>query len=199
MKSLSKSILVIIFFAIIAYDNPVIPNTNDEISNKESTLDTTVLVKGVFPSKYRGPNLSLKLAKKILYEYFNKKGIYNSDNIPSIIEDSDTSALSVDFDTIYKVNLNGNKFEDAIITYWLALPYSSGHCLQPLRAVIIDTDNGYTITNEEFIPDRYIIDSVKNSSSGNYIYGYDYECANDKVLRKLRIKIIKLYSINKSL
>ena len=90
---------------------------------------------------------------------------------------------------IYLTELNGSKSADAIITYWLTPPYASGHCWQPHKAIILDTDNGYRITNEEFIPDNFAIDSVLNKEGHVTIYGYDYDCGDHKVLKYIRARI----------
>ncbi|NJL76693.1 MAG: hypothetical protein HC892_18400 [Saprospiraceae bacterium] len=101
-------------------------------------------------------------AKKILYSYFKTKGYFTSDNLPDMgkLTESDNYKLSVAYDTIFITDLNDNQNIDAIITYWLTPPYASGHCWQPHKAIVVGTDKGYRITNEEFIPDNFAIDSV---------------------------------------
>ena len=181
------------------------PSKNDRMSIEDSTtssinivyssiaptLDTIILLSGSAKSNYIGANLTSVNAKKILYSYFKLKGYYTADNLPDMgkLTDSDNDKLSVDYDTIFTVDLNGNKNIDAIITYWLTPPYASGHCWQPHKAIVIDNDKGYNITNEEFIPDNFAIDSVVTKDHSVIIYGYDYDCGNHKVLRNLRVKI----------
>jgi hypothetical protein len=118
-----------------------------------------------------------------------EKGYFRSDKIPEIIKKEDEDKFAVDFDTTYLVNLNNNKYNDAIISFWLKPPWACGHCWQPHKAIISDTDTGYKISNEEFIPTNFAIDSVINENNKIVIYGYDYDCGNHKVLNKLRIKI----------
>ncbi|MEO8146983.1 MAG: hypothetical protein ABI723_05060 [Bacteroidia bacterium] len=166
-------------------------NNNDLAAMTYQKLDTTITVSKFNVSKYNGLNLTHGLAKKILYEHFKKKGCYNSDNLPDLgkMTEADNNKLSVAYDTIFTADFNNNKYADAVITYWLTPPYANGHCWQPHKAIIIDTDKGYIITNEEFIPDNYSIDSVNTVDNQVTIFGYDYECSTDKTLRYLRIEL----------
>lgn len=169
----------------------IILNKTTVDSSIGQPLDTTILLTGLAKSNYAGRNLKIAYAKKILYTYFESKGYYTSDNLPVMgkLTESYNDKLSVDFDTIFATELNGNANLDAVITYWLTPPYASGHCWQPHKAIILDTDKGYTITNEEFIPDNFAIDSVVSKDNSVAIYGYDYDCGNHKVLRNYRVKI----------
>lgn len=158
---------------------------------KLQNYDTTVILSKLKKSNCYVKKLTNNLAKFTLYEHFKKKGCYNSDNLPELwkISDSDSNMLSVDFDTIYQVDLNNNKCKDAIITYWLTPPYANGNCWQPHKATIIDTEKGFRIINEEFIPDNYAIDSVVNIDGEIIIYCYDYDCGNRKVLKNIRMRL----------
>lgn len=155
------------------------------------TLDTTIILSKLEKSNYKGKKLTNMMAKKILYNHFTNKGYYTSDNLPDMsnLSEQDAQKLSVHFDTTYITELNSNKNEDAIITYWLMPPFASGHCWQPHKAIILDTDKGYKIVNEEFIPENFAIDSVVNNNGQLIVYGYDYDCANHKVLRNLIMHI----------
>lgn len=160
-------------------------------SSIAQSLDTTILLSGLAKSNYSGQNLTSVYAKKILYSYFKSKGYYTSENLPDMgkLTDSDKDKLSVEYDTIFATDLNGNTNMDAIITYWLTPPYASGHCWQPHKAILVDTDKGYKVTNEEIIPDNFAFDSVVTKDHNVTIYGYDYDCRNHKVLRNFRVKI----------
>lgn len=166
--------------------------TNDSLKiNAVTLLDSTIILSNFVDSKYHGNISTDSLAKKILYDYANKKGYYNSDNLPDLysLSDKDRDKLSIAYDTIYFTDLNNNKSPDAVITYWLTAPYESGHCLLPHKAILVDTDNGYKVINEEFVPSNYIIDSIQSKEGRVVLFGYDYECANDKILRRLRLKL----------
>lgn len=160
-------------------------------SSIAQSFDTTILLTGLDKSNYTGQNLTSAYAKKILYSYFKSKGYYTSDNLPDMgkVTDSDSDKLSVEYEKIFTTDLNNNKKLDAIITYWLTPPYASGNCWQPHKAIVVDTDKGYKIINEEFIPDNFAIDSVVTKNHNVTIYGYDYDCGNHEVLRNFRVKI----------
>ncbi|MDI9312935.1 MAG: hypothetical protein QM535_22180 [Limnohabitans sp.] len=90
--------------------------------------------------------------------------------------------LFVEYNTIYRFP---SKKSIAIIAYWLAPAYLNGHCVQPKRAIISRFEKELKITNEEFIPERFLIDSIDKNS---VIFISDYECANDTILKKYRLK-----------
>ena len=191
-------IILLTVFLLVSFDNkttskqgeiPVIQNLSE--TDSISTVDTTIILTGIVKSNFNGKNLNDSIAKKILYTYFKDKGCYNSDNLPDLdkLTDADKDKLSVSFNEIFITELNGNKNEDAIISYWLTPLYANGHCWQPHKAIILDTDKGYKITNEDFIPDNFAIDSVLNKEGQVTIYGYDYDCGNHKVLKYIRAKI----------
>ena len=162
-------------------------------TNSLSTLDTTIFLSSISNSKYNGIDLNDSIAKNVLYNYFMKKGLLTSDNLPNIakLTKKDKANLSVEFTSIFKMNLNNNKYTDAVITYWLTPPYANGHCWQPHKAIITDTDTGYQITNEEFIPDNYAVDSISTVKEQIIILGYDYDCANKKTLKNLKMRLAK--------
>ena len=162
-------------------------------TNSLSTLDTTIFLSSISNSKYNGIDLNDSIAKNVLYNYFRKKGLLTSDKLPNIakLTKKDKANLSVEFTSIFKMNLNNNKYTDAVITYWLTPPYANGHCWQPHKAIITDTDTGYQITNEEFIPDNYAVDSISTVKEQITILGYDYDCANNKTLKNLKVRLAK--------
>jgi hypothetical protein len=163
------------------------------VTNSDSllTIDTTITLTDIIRSNYHGNNLTDIIAKRTLYKYFHNKGYLNVDNLPTPekLTDADDDRLCVDFNNIFLVELNGNTNQDAIITYWLTPPYANGNCWQTHKAIILDTDNGYKITNEEFISDNFAIDSVLNQDGQITVYGYDYDCENHKVLKHIRARI----------
>ncbi len=146
-------------------------------------LDSTIVLSKINNSYFDIKNLTEKEAKKCLYKFFKNKGVITHDELKGDLSEPE-GTLCVDYDTIYK--LKSNKFSGAIITYWLAPAYTNGHCFQPSRAIISNTNEGFKITNENFIPEKFIIDSVGENLS---FYGYDFECANNKVLRHFKITL----------
>ena len=158
--------------------------------DEKEALDTTIFLSGINFSKYKGEKLKLELAEEILYQHYVGKGYFRSDKIPEIIKKEDDNKFGVYFDTTHLVNLNNNAFSDAIISFWLTPPGASGHCWQPHKAIISDTDKGYKITNEEFIPSNFQIDTIIDSKENKIvIFGYDYDCGNHKVVRVLKITL----------
>lgn len=164
-------------------------NIVEDKTDEYETLDTTIFISGIKTSNYNGDKLTLEIAEEILYQHYVKKGYFRSDEIPEIIKKEDDDKFAVYFDTTHLINLNNSKFSDAIISFWLTPPGASGHCWQPHKAIISDTDKGYKISNEEFIPTNFSIDSIVNQNNKRVIYGYDYDCVNHKVLRNLRLVI----------
>jgi len=189
-------------FLLISCDNKTATNQKNtsviqNISKADSisTIDTTIILKGIVKSNFNKKKLTDSIAKETLYAYFKSKGYYNSDNLPGLDSVSEAD-LSVDFNKIYLIDLNGAESQDAVITYWLTPPYASGNCWQPHKAIILNTDGGYKITNEEFIPDYFAIDSISNIEGQVTVYSYNYDCENQKIVKYIRARI-KLPANNK--
>lgn len=96
----------------------------------------------------------------------------------------------IDFDTIYIINMNGNKYNDAIVSYWHHKVFTSGHCVLPHRAIIMGSDKGYVVLYEEFIPPTYEVDSIIQTENGTHIIGKVFECTNNIFRKRLNINII---------
>ncbi len=173
-------------------------NEDNNFSDKDilkadqiETLDTIIKLSEIKHSNHQGASLTEDYAKKILYKHFAAKGFFTSDNLPSMEEltENDNEKLSVEYKGIFIAGLNNNEKLAAVITYWLTPPYASGHCYQPHKAIILDTGTGYIITNEEFIPENYLIDSLNTKHGLVTIFGYYYDCVNHTVVKKLKIGI----------
>ena len=200
-KNLLHTLAIIILFASCqtkqrrsdnnVKDSAVVNKAED--TNSLSTFDTTIFLSGISSSKYIGIDLNDSVAKNVLYNHFRLKGLLTSDNLPNIakLTKKDKANLSVEFLSIFKTNLNNNKYSDAVITYWLTPPYAIGHCWQPHKAIITDSDTGYQITNEEFIPDNYAVDSILTVKGQVTILGYDYDCGNNKTLKNFKVRLAK--------
>lgn len=200
-KNLLHTLAIIILFASCqtkqrrsdnnVKDSAVVNKAED--TNSLSTFDTTIFLSGISSSKYIGIDLNDSVAKNVLYNHFRLKGLLTSDNLPNIakLTKKDKANLSVEFTSIFKTNLNNNKYSDAVITYWLTPPYANGHCWQPHKAIITDSDTGYRITNEEFIPDNYAVDSILTVKGQVTIFGYDYDCGNNNTLKNFKVRLAK--------
>lgn len=156
---------------------------------KNEVLDSTIFLRKISTSKYKGKKLTQELAEEVLYQHYVGKGYLRSDKIPTLTVENDADKLAVSFNKIYLVDLNNNESMDAVISFWLAPPGASGHCWQPHKAVISDTDQGYKITNEEFIPPNFVIDSLTKENNENIILGYDYACRGRQVLKHLKLTL----------
>ncbi len=165
------------------------PKTNSAYEKDDvRSLDTTIILSGINSSKYKGPNLSEKLAIKTLFSHFEKKGLYTDGNLPDNIEGTDETVV-VSYDTILVLNLNGNKYDDAIISFWLVPHGANGSGFKPHYAILSDIDGGYKISNEEFIPEMFSIDSVVLNGSQNLLYGKDHSYGNRENARRFTIKL----------
>ncbi|MDF2455123.1 MAG: hypothetical protein K0R51_1116 [Cytophagaceae bacterium] len=180
-------------------DQAIVTDTVFSGKNKTDSVvipsfDTTILLKDLKTSTYSGRSLTGDYAKKILYAHFVKKGCYTADNLPDMsdmdkLSEADQMKRSVHYDTIFTADLNHSKSMDAVITYWLTPLYANGNNWRPHKAILIDTEKGYKITNEEFIPDYYIIDSVITQNREVIIYGYEFDRGTRKASRNFRITI----------
>lgn len=160
-------------------------------TDKLPILDTIIAFSNVVNSKYKGLDLNDSIAKTVLYDHFKKQGCFTLDNLPdrSELTNEYEDKLVIDYTSIFKADLNNNQYTDAVIVYWLNPPYVSGHCWQPHKAIIMDTDSGYQITNEEFIPTNYTVARVSKENGHPTIFGYDYDCGNHRILQNLRIRL----------
>lgn len=128
--------------------------------SSELIIDTIISLSEKFNHIKFNQAFSEKEAENTLYKYFAKKGILPQSSVKGYMSEREEQ-LFVDFDTIYRFpSINS----PAIITYWLAPAYLNGHCVQPKRAIISRSEKNLIITNEEFIPERFLIDSINKSS-----------------------------------
>lgn len=148
----------------------------EQSSDSLSILDTTIFLKNLLEGNaYHGPALTEVLAQKILFKHFENKGYYSDANLPDKLEEDDETII-VSYDTLQILNLNKNEFPDGIISYWLVPHGANGSGFKPHFAIISDIEEGYEISNEEFIPTGFFIDSIKNRSNQNILFGKDYCC-----------------------
>jgi len=157
--------------------------TADTKQNPKTTfLDSSIFVSNNAASSKSYIAISDSVAQTILYDYFRTKGVIPRKEllIRSTIK---TDEASVDYDTIYQIK--SGTLTGAVITYWLGPFDLNGQCFQQNKALILNTKNGYMITNFDFIASRFIIDSTKGAA----IYGYEYECGGRGIIRQFRIDL----------
>jgi hypothetical protein len=68
---------------------------------------------------------------------------------------------------------------------------ASGNCYQPHKAMIVNISNKFYITNTDFIPDNFSIDSIKQDKKFIYIYSKEYDCGNHTYNRAYCMRIKK--------
>lgn len=189
-----RSILIVtIFLAFSACSNHDAKKDVDVKKDESSTaktvtdkvlpvLDTTILLLGAKGARVIHRPVKESEATFALYKYFAKQGIGTRSKTISSATDSAEKVI-VDYDTLYQ--LQTERFSGGIISYWLGPPDLNGHCFQPRKAVILYTKIGLAISDKEFIPTNFTMDSVIKST----VYGYDYEGGGRGVIRNLRIQL----------
>jgi hypothetical protein len=184
------------FLSLIAvFTFPACKNINSDSSHRVITkkiikkeiqapaiphLDTTISVRAI--SDINGSSMTEGEAKAFLYKYFRRKEVVNRDNF-TVSSLHFAGKMCVDYDTVYKIQCP--KFSGSIISYWLGPCDLNGHCFQPSKAIIVKTKNGYKISDVDFIPTNFAIDSTKYS----FIYGHEYDCGGRGLIRHFRIKL----------
>ncbi|MEI7595747.1 MAG: hypothetical protein WCK02_08380 [Bacteroidota bacterium] len=139
--------------------------------------------------------LNSKIAEVVLKKYIVKQGFltYDSLGLPENPTEKDYEKiydqLVFSLDTIYIVNFKSVVKNFAVVSYYLTPYMASSHCFLPYKALIINSDRGFIVTNEDFIPDNYIIERVENFDNNIVIYCYEYFCYENEIIRYLRIKL----------
>jgi hypothetical protein len=144
-------------------------------------LDTIVVIKGLL-NGFQERSITSNEAQKQLYKHFRKKGVVSRYDMDKQV-DANYNQLVVSYDTLYSVQ--SDKFSAAVISFWLGPRDLNGNCFQPSKAIIVNSDKGYKIIGENFIPTSFSVDSTKGSN----IYGYEYECAGRGILRHFKIAL----------
>jgi hypothetical protein len=148
---------------------------------KMSIYNDTILNLKIHSNLGNKTILTDTIARQTLNKYFKSKGfmlqseIDKDLNIPRLPKNK--SKTVIEFDTLLLIDNHSG-----IVSYWNAKPNAVGHCLQPNHAIIVATEQDFKITNEDFLGSAFALDSVKN----NVIFGYSYNCAADKIIKKYK-------------
>jgi hypothetical protein len=124
------------------------------------------------------------IAMQTLNKYFKNKGfmlqseIDEDLNIPRLPKNKNKNVI--EFDSLLLIDNHSG-----IVSYWNAKPNAVGHCVQPHHAIIVADKDDFMITNEDFLPETFVLDSIKNKT----IFGYSYNCAADKIIKKYTFTI----------
>lgn len=153
--------------------------------------DTILVFHNLKPSTAKKmTRLTEDIVKLNLYNYYKEQDCFIEDNYPSPLSDKDHDKNTVRYNLSYFVNLNNDKFTDAIVEYWLMPPGASGHCYQPNKAMIVSGTKEYIFINPDFVDSFFSIDSVKSVDNKTFIFGCDYDCGrSDKCKKRIRAVI----------
>lgn len=165
--------------------------TRSSIDSAKQYVDTVMLFRNLKPSTAKQmTRLTENLVKSKLYKHYKEQGCFIEDDYPSPLADKDYDKNTVRYNTTRFVNLNGDKFIDAIVEYWLMPLGASGHCYLPHKAMVVSGTKDFTLVNADFIDSFFSIDSVTSINNKTYIYGCDFDCGGtDKCRRKMRVVI----------
>jgi hypothetical protein len=128
--------------------------------------------------------LTQEIAEQTLNNYFKNKGfmlqseIDEDLNIPRLPKNKIKNVI--EFDTLLLIDNNSG-----IVSYWNAKPNAVGHCVQLHHSIVVADAVSFKITNEDFLSETYVLDSIKNKT----IFGYSYNCAADKIIKKYTFTI----------
>lgn len=187
--------LAFIFILIIAAS---CKNTYKINSNNYKYNDTLIFVDSLdFLTTENKMVLTNETAHAILLDYFKNKRDYYPEEIMTLDSlmahdfDDDHMPMCIGFDTLYKTKLNNDDVLDGIVSYWDMPCGASGTCYLPQKAIIVSISDKYYITNTDFIPNNYSIDSIRQDKAFTYIYGNEFDCANHTIIRSYKARIKK--------
>jgi hypothetical protein len=155
------------------------------LPNVIPTLDTTITLVDIAKSSGIKDTLTEEEAKKCLYKYFKKQGIVPQSELEGDAYKRE-SITCIEYDTIYKLNLKP-EIPAAVISYWLVPAHGGGHCFQPRRSIISREATAYQISNLDFIPAGFLIDSIRNDAT-LFISGFN--CSKNEVERTIKLKLV---------
>lgn len=183
--------MLIIIFTTLSCKKEQLPiETSKTLNTKDSiqVIDTLFVIDSLnFTNPKGSSTISKAIAQQILDEYYSAKGILNRE---TGFQDEETTQLCAYYDTIHKRNLNKDKHEDAIISYWLMPCLAAGHCYQPTYAIISKINGKPTLLSAEFIPESFYIDSISSDKKNNYLYLNKFDCGTDKIDSRYKAKIV---------
>jgi hypothetical protein len=153
----------------------------------ETFQDTIVNIELVNPVVSQD-SISTEKATQTLYAHFKSKGFLIQDeiekdlNLARLPENKGKNVIG--FSELFLFN---NQL--GIVTYYNAEPGAIGHCIQPHLALISNTVSGLVVSNEEFLPPNFTIDSLKIENNKPIIYSRDYNCYTKEFLKKYKIQL----------
>jgi hypothetical protein len=179
-------IIVAIVFVFLSCKKKDIYKEVTENSSKIKDLVLVILPKNTIKLQQ---TLTEEIAIKTLNNYFKNKGYLIQSEIEGhseVLELSENkNKKSISFSAVFPFKDN----KAAVITYYNCFPFQSGHCVQPHNAIISNSEKGFTISNEDFLPPNFNIDSINTVNKKTVIYAVDYNCALHKVMNNYKIEV----------
>lgn len=189
-----KHFYLLIFFAVVLISCKASTDENKKVSNSDERNNLVNQVIERPPLLDSIINLGIhesiltefcefnnSEAIKYLLKYFKHRGILPRKDVK--INTHGNSKTCISYDTIHK--FAANRFCGGIISYWLGPADLNGHCFLPSHSVIQLTENGYKISNVNFIPSNFILDSIQET----ILYGFIYDCGRSESKRPFKITL----------
>ncbi len=180
-----KKSLIIFGFAMLVFScKKTEPKTVDTLKTIKDTIVSIVTIHQI-----ENQNLiTNEIAVSTLNNYFKSKGFLIQSEIDQDLNiqrlPKNKGKQVIDF-----VEVKWFTNQLGLISYFNLKPGEVGHCVQPHYALLSNAENGFAISNEEFLPTNFIIDSLKTIEGKRIIYANNYDCHTHKVLKKYKIEI----------
>ncbi len=176
---------LILILAIVAFVSCKKETVAIQVSKPETSVyKDTILNLKIESNLGNKTILTDTIAQQTLNNYFKNKGFMLQSevdvdlNIPRLPQNKDKNVIA--FDTLLVINNHSG-----IVSYWNAKPNAVGHCVQPHHAIIVADAGNFKIISEDFLDSTFALDSIKN----NVVFGYSYNCAMDKIIKKYTFTI----------
>lgn len=149
--------------------------------------DSTITILDFKTNKKTNP-LNSEEATLILNKHFKAKGYLIENELDFAAYNPEKKEYLGKNAIDYIENIPINKFA-TIVKYYNCPPFQNGSCVLAHYAIIANTIDEKKILHEDFLPNNFILDSIKIENNQPLIYGYFYECANKLKLQSYRILI----------
>lgn len=179
------------FIFLNNYNQKEIKNNTIQKADSIPALDTTIFIKKQIFKKEKGKVLTDETAKNVLYQYYRKRKFCVDGAVPKGKSKLDDNSMCVTFDTAYLVNLSCDNNLDAIVQYWITPYGGSGHCYQPHKAIILNSNRGLVLQNEDFIGEFHSIDSIIQINNCSVtLYGNEWDCGGtNETIKKFKVTL----------
>jgi len=184
-----RSLLILTAIAAITLFSCKSRQAQFATQTKGTFLDTLLVVDSLnFLQKGTYDGLFDGVASDAVEEYFNKLGYYQEKDSATVDWENDI-IMSAGFDSVYRVQLNADKYIDGIVRYDDAPFMANGHCIQPHIAIVTFINGKYRLISRDLLPENYSIDSITQDKKFTYIHGNEYDCGEHEYTRGYRARI----------